>query len=266
MQHDNGWALVLGASSGIGAAACRALAEAGHDVFGVHLDRRATLPAAEAVADDVRARGRRALFFNVNAADPDRRAEVLDAVASELAETDGELRLLLHSLAFGSLLPFVAPPDAPERTLTSRQLTMTLDVMAHSLVYWVQGLVDGAHFAEDALVLALTSEGATRVIPRYGAVAAAKAALESHVRQLAFELAPRRVRVNALRAGVTDTPALRRIPDHQRLLDGARVRNPSGRLTRPDDVAAAIVTLLAPGARWITGSVIGVDGGEGVVG
>ena len=75
----HGWALVLGASSGFGAATARALAGAGLDIFGVHLDRRATLPNAERVVAEVEALGRRARFFNVNAADPDRRAEVVAA-------------------------------------------------------------------------------------------------------------------------------------------------------------------------------------------
>ena len=82
----HGWALVLGASSGFGAATARALAGAGLDIFGVHLDRRATLPNAERVVAEVEALGRRARFFNVNAADPDRRAEVVAAMAKTLTE------------------------------------------------------------------------------------------------------------------------------------------------------------------------------------
>ncbi len=262
----DGWALILGASSGLGAACARALARAGMDVVGVHLDRRATLPAAEAVQADVRAAGRRAVFFNVNAADEERRREVLDDVSARPEGEEAPLRLLVHSLAFGSLAPLVPAPDAGERPLTPRQLTMTCEVMAHSLVWWVRDLVDRGLLADGAQVLAFTSEGAARVIPRYGAVAAAKAALESHARQLACELAPRGIRVNCLRAGVTDTPALRRIPDHERLLEEARRKNPAGRLTRPEDVAAAVVALAAPEGAWITGNVIGVDGGEGVAG
>src|SRR5262249_20096547 len=93
-----GWALVLGSSSGFGAATALALAASGLDVFGVHLDRRATLPAAERVVAGIEALGRRAHFFNVNAADADRRAEVVAAMARVLAECGepGRLRVLLH--------------------------------------------------------------------------------------------------------------------------------------------------------------------------
>jgi enoyl-[acyl-carrier protein] reductase III len=68
--------------------------------------------------------------------------------------------------------------------------------------------------------------------------------------------------VNCIRAGVTDTPALRRIPGHEELRDAAEHRNPGGRLTTPEDVAEAIVALASPRLHWMTGNVIGVDGGE----
>src|SRR5215813_4934012 len=101
----SGWALILGASSGFGEATALALARAGMSIVGVHLDRKATLPNAERIAAEIVRLGRRALFFNVNAADPARRAEVLDAVEQELGAGGerGHLRVLLHSLAFGTL-------------------------------------------------------------------------------------------------------------------------------------------------------------------
>ena len=254
------WGLVLGASSGFGAATARELARRGMSVIGVHLDRKATLPLAEAVAADVRSAGGEAHFFNVNAADPEKRVQIC-ARAREL--TAGKpLRVVLHSLAFGTLRPFVG--DDPGQQTTRAQLEMTLDVMAHSLVYWVQDLHARGLLGEGSRVFAMTSSGGTRVMPFYGAVSAAKAALESHVRQLALELGRARVAVNAIRAGVTDTPASRKIPVADILFAEARRRNPGGRLTVPDDVAGAIVALSLPGAGWISGNVIGVDGGEDV--
>ena len=105
-----GWALILGASSGFGEAVSLALARAGLDIFGVHLDRKATLPNAERIAGEIRALGRRAVFFNVNAADADRRAETAAAMRRVLEERGevGAVRVLLHSLAFGTLKRYVA--------------------------------------------------------------------------------------------------------------------------------------------------------------
>jgi len=254
------WGVVLGASSGFGAATARALGRHGMSIVGVHLDRKATLPLAIAVEADVKAAGAQAQFFNVNAADPDKRSQVCDRVR-EL--TGGKpVRVLLHSLAFGTLRPFVSDDRAQQTTRL--QLEMTLDVMAHSLVYWVQELHGRGLLGEGSRVFAMTSSGGTRVMPAYGSVSAAKAALESHVRQLALELGAARITVNAIRAGVTDTPASRKIPAAELLFQEAARRNPGCRLTVPEDVAGAIVALSLPGAGWISGNVIGVDGGEDV--
>ena len=143
---------------------------------------------------------------------------------------------------------------------------MTLTVMAHSLVYWAQGLVRRGLMGQGGRIYAMTSSGGDRVIPSYGAVSAAKASLESHCRQLALELAPYGITANSIRAGVTDTPALRKIPGAEQMIEEARQQNPYGRLTTPEDVARCMVSLADEGTAWMTGNVIRVDGGEDFVG
>ena len=255
----SGWALVLGASSGFGAACSLELARAGMDIFGVHLDRRTTLPAAEKVQQDIQALGRQAIFFNVNAADAEKQSEVLGHLQSRLEEAGqvGQVKLLLHSLAFGTLKPMVGP-DA----LTRSQLEMTIDVMGNSLVYWAQGLVDRKLMGEGGRIFAMTSAGAIHCWGGYGAVSAAKCALESHIRQLAWELAPKGITANAIRAGVTDTPALRKIPGNEGMIEIALHKNPSRRLTQVSDIARCLVALARPETQWLTGNVLNVDGGE----
>lgn len=263
MADERRWALVLGASSGFGEATSLELARAGYDIIGVHLDRKSTMAHVEEVIGGIRAHGRAAVFFNVNAADPERRVEVL-ARAREETGSRGSIGVLLHSLAFGNLRPYIAA--SAEESITPAQMDMTLSVMAHSLVYWTQDLVYSGLMRAGGKIFAMTSAGAMRVLPNYGAVSAAKAALESHVRQLAMELAPRGIAINGIRAGVTDTPALRKIPGNAAIVETAMRRNPSGRLTTTEDVARAIAVFCQPGTAWITGNVIGVDGGEEVVG
>ena len=253
------WALILGASSGFGEACARALAKAGYNIFGVHLDRRAGLEHVAEIVSDIESMDRKVKFFNMNAADPEKMADALDEMKG-IMEEDEDLGILMHSLAFGTLKDFVG-----DNAVTTAQMDMTLRVMAHSLVDWTQATLDRELMGDNGRIFAMTSSGSNRIIPQYGPVSAAKSALESHCRQLAYELAPRKITVNAIRGGVTDTPALRKIPGHDRLVEGASARNPSGRLTTPEDVAGAVVALSSPEAHWITGNVINVDGGEEIM-
>ena len=256
------WALILGASSGFGAACSLALARHGFDIIGVHLDRRATAANAAKIASEIQQSGRQALFFNVNAADPKRRSEVIQAFKKITGgdPSSNGIRSMLHSLAFGALKPYLAGDSA--KAIRPADMDMTLDVMAHSLVYWTQDLLNEGLLQKGARIFAMTSAGGHRVWPAYGAVSAAKAALESHVRQLAVELAPLGISVNALQAGVTDTPAARRIPGSDAMFARALESNPGKRLTTPEDVAEVVVSLSLCPSNWATGNVLRVDGGE----
>ena len=261
-----GWALVLGASSGFGAAASLALARAGCSIFGVHFDRKSTQPLAQRVLADIQATGREAQFFNVNAADEERRADVMGEMERVLTARGemGQLRILIHSLAFGTLKLFVTDPI--KEAVSKAQMDMTLDVMAHSLVYWAQELVGRGLMGRGGRIYAMTSAGGARVLPYYGPVSAAKAALESNIRQLAAELAGHGITANSIRAGVTATPAAQKIPNYEEFSAKAAERNPHRRLTTVEDVARAIVVFSHPDTYWMTGNVIGVDGGEEIVG
>ena len=241
------------------------LAGLGMNVAGVHLDRKSTLPNVERIVEDVRSLGREALFFNVNAADAEKRRDVIKALQPVFQKPGGPttIRVLLHSLAFGTLKRFIA--ERPADAVSQSQIDMTLDVMANSLVYWVQALLTAGLLGQGGRIFAMTSAGGARVWTTYGAVSAAKAALESHVRQLTLELAPMGITANAIMAGVTDTPALRKIPGSAEMMAWAQRKNPSGRLTTPKDVADAIGLLSHPKSHWLTGNVICVDGGEFIV-
>jgi enoyl-[acyl-carrier protein] reductase III len=259
-SESKGWALILGASSGMGGATAKELARNGFDVFGVHMDMRSTMPNVEAIKQEIESNGRQAAFFNINAADDGKRAEVIASIVEKTSEDGSFVRVLMHSLAFGTLLPVIA--DNPKERLSKKQMEMTLDVMANSLIYWAQDLVSANLLRRGSRIFAMTSSGSTRVIRSYGAVSAAKAALETHMRQLAYELAPQGITANTIRAGVTDTPALRRIPEGIAMLERVNESNPSGRATTPEEVATTIAVLSDERLQWMTGNVIGVDGGE----
>jgi len=252
------WALILGASSGFGEATSLELARRGMNIVGVHLDRKGTMPNVERIVGEIKKAGCKALFHNVNAADEAQRKEVLDAVVPQIEGK--KVRVVLHSLAFGALKPFFG-----DDVISKSQIEMTLDVMAHSLVYWTQDLHKRQLLGKGSRIFAMTSSGSERAWFSYGAVSAAKAALESHIRQIAVELAPAGVAANAIRAGVTDTPSARKIPGIENMMKLVLERNPSKRLTKPEDVARLIAALSEEGLEWTTGNVINCDGGEIIV-
>ncbi|HLX13367.1 MAG TPA: SDR family oxidoreductase [Bacteroidota bacterium] len=256
------WALILGASSGFGGATALELGRRGMSVIGVHFDRAATLPNAEQIAKDIESSGSKARFFNINASDAAKRNETLDIMDKELKSSGGTVRVLMHSLAFGTLKPYFGKPN---EMMTQAQVEMTIDVMSNSLVYWTQGIFSRGMMKKGGRIFAMTSSGGHIVLPNYGAVSAAKAGMESHIRQIAMELGPYGITANSILAGVTDTPALKKIPGAVKMLEVARKKNPQLRTTTPQDVAHAIALFAREDSYFISGGVIPVDGGEDIV-
>lgn len=288
-SHDKGWVLILGSSSGFGAACSKALAQAGYNIFGVHLDRAGAMPRVNELIQEIAATGAQVKFWNKNVARDEVRLEVIAGIAEtltgqkpalgdlNLADENnrdaaltilsdalkahhGAIKAMLHSVAFGSLQPFVS--DNLKEQTSRKQMEMTLDVMANSMVYWVQDLCRVRLLDRGSKVFSMTSAGSRRAWYGYGPVSAAKAALEAHTRQLARELGPRGILVNCFEAGVTDTPAMRLIPGADVIKAEALRRNPGERLTTPEDIAATFVALMSPDVKWISGTTVRVDGGE----
>jgi len=262
INTENDYALILGASSGFGESVSLELARQGFNIIGVHMDRGPALLKVEELKKQIQECGVKAIYFNMNAASDKNRHEVVEALKEEFSANPEQkkIKILLHSLAFGSLAPFIH--SEPKERLTSKQMDMTLNVMAHSLVYWTQDLFHNNLLGKGSKVFAMTSSGSVRVVPYYGAVSAAKSALESHTRQLALELASYGITVNAIRAGVTYTPALRKIPGHETMIDLALSQIPAKRLTQPGDIAKFIAALATSEEEWATGNIFNVDGGE----
>ncbi|MBZ0255246.1 SDR family oxidoreductase [bacterium] len=256
------WALVLGSSSGMGLASAKALAEHGMNILGVHFDRRSAMKQVEEDIAWMKDQGVEVEFFNQNAADEEKRRATVETIKERIGGKT--LRTMLHSLAFGTLKRFIDENEDGE--LTQKQMEMTLDVMANSLVYWTQDLRRAGLIGKGSRIFALTSAGSHTAWPNYGAVSAAKAALESHVRQITFEGAKEGISANAIQAGVVVTPALKKIPGNEKLISEALARNPSGRMTTVEDVAKVVCLMSRPEADWVRGSVIFCDGGEDIVG
>jgi NAD(P)-dependent dehydrogenase (short-subunit alcohol dehydrogenase family) len=260
----NLWAIVLGVSSGFGKEVALELAKSGYNIYGVHLDMGNAKDKAEQFRQTLEAIGVKAFFFNANAADDNKRAEIIEHIKKDREKDPHHvLRVVIHSLAFGAIGPFFEEDFS--KMLKKKQIEMTMDVMANSLIYWVQDLFAAHLLAENSRIFAMTSIGSERAIISYGAVSAAKAALEAYCRQIAVELAPYKITANAIMAGLTDTPAAAKIPGFEKMLKHAREHNPFRRNTVPQDVAKAISLLVDEKFYWITGATIKVDGGESIL-
>jgi enoyl-[acyl-carrier protein] reductase III len=134
----------------------------------------------------------------------------------------------------------------------------TLNANARALLSLARATVPSME--DGGAILAISSLGSQRVLPNYVLVGTSKAALESVVRYLAVDLAPRGIRVNCVSAGVVDTEALDWFPNKEQMLASVK-RTPAGRLVEPEDVAAAVSFLCSPDAAMVCGQTLVVDGG-----
>lgn len=251
------WALILGGSSGLGLATAKKLASRGYHIIVVHRDRRSDLPKIDAELDEITSQGSTLKRFNIDAGNVEKRTLVLEEIQSFVSQNG--IKVLVHSIAKGSLKPM---QSESETTLNHQDFQITLNAMALSLYDWVKQLYTMNLFAADARVISFTSEGNTKAWTGYAAVSAAKVTLEALTRNIALEFAPYGIKANCIQAGVTETKAFTMIPGHDELRKSALARNPNGRLTTPEDVANVVYLLTTDEAKWITGTIIKVDGGE----
>jgi len=243
-------ALVTGSSRGIGRAIALSLADFKVDVAINYLRHR---ERAEETAREIEARGARSLVLKGNVARPEHVTRMFETIGQEW----GGLDILVSNAASGVL--------RPATELSLHHFHWTMDINAAALLPLIQELVKLPSQGEK-VVVAVSSLGAIRAIQNYTAVGASKAALESMVRHLALELAPKGIRVNAVSAGTVDTDALTHFPNREDILETARDRTPAGRLLDPQDVANVVVFLCTGFASMIHGQTLVVDGGYSIRG
>ena len=255
----NDYAIILGASSGIGLACAQSFAERGIGIIGVYL--RKPQSHIESVLSNFKQYSVDVKFKKMNACNINEAVNLINELSSI---KNIRVKAFVHSLAFGTLKPFIATED--NDSITKKNIDMTLDVMAGSFLYWSQEMFRAGIIKEGSQLMGMTSSGGRRVWGSYGAISMAKSGLESIGRQLAFEFAPYNIAVNMIQAGVTDTPALRKIPNYEDMISRVQAINPRGRLTVPEDVAEVVAQIGISNHTWMTGNIINVDGGEDTIG
>jgi len=229
---------VTGGSRGIGRAIALRFARDGAKRIAIGYLRNDT--AAEETAEELRALGVEVTLVRGNVTSQ----RVLDEVAAL-----GPLDVLVHNAATGVIRPALETED--------KHWDWTLNANARALLQLAR--VAAPSMPDGSSIVALSSLGAQRVLENYVLVGTSKAALESLVRYLGVELAPR-IRVNAVSGGVVETGALEHFPNREEMLR-AGAANPVGRLVTPDDIAGAVAFLCSPDADMIRGQTIIVDGG-----
>ncbi len=254
----NEWALILGGSSGLGLATAKKLAKHGFNILVVHRDRRVDFHRIEEEFKSITLNNIDLKSYHIDATNPERRMATIKEIYGDLGP-NGRIKVLVHSIAKGNLKPM---HSEEQNTLINQDFHLTLDAMAISLYDWTKALIAAKLFAEDARIISFTSEGNSKAWENYAAVSAAKAALEAITRNMALEFAPLGIKANCVQAGMTLTNSFNMIPGSEKLKENALQRNPSGRLTTPEDVANAAYLLTTEEAKWITGTVLKVDGGE----
>jgi enoyl-[acyl-carrier protein] reductase III len=228
--------LVTGGTRGIGLAIAKRLVAdgAGRAVLGyMRNDAAAEQARAEVDAECVLVRG--------EVSKP--------AVVEELA-SHGPYRVVVHNAATGVVRRALETDD--------RHWDWTLNANARALLSLARACAPAME--DGSSIVAISSLGSQRVLDNYVLIGTSKAALESVVRYLAVELAPRGIRANAVSAGVVETGALEHFPNKDEMLRSVE-RTPAGRLVEPQDVAAAVSFLCSDGATMIRGQTLVVDGG-----
>ena len=254
MSRD--WALILGISSGTGAAIARALAvDPGYAIAGFH---RGNHPeAAAALAGELESWGvpSRILIGEAGTFDGVVRG------AAELQLPRRSIKFFVHSLANASIGRFVS---GGADQFVRRQFEKTFDSMAHSFVYWTQQLMQRDLLAPDARLLALTNSLHESILRQCGMVLASKAALEAYVRHLAWELGPRGFRVNMLKFPTVMTVAANKVyvtQKHGELEEAHRRIIPAGRMCTLGEVGRFVSVLADERCEWINGAMIDFSGG-----
>lgn len=256
-KHDRPWAVILGASSGTGAAIAKAIAvDPGYHVFGVHRGNHQS--SADAVSSAVVAAGKQ---IHMRRADAGTAEGATEGAAELLALTGPKsVKLFVHSVANASVGRLVSG-DHP---VSPKQFEKTFASMAHSFVYWAQELFTLDLLAPGALLLGLSNPMVDTVLRNTALIAASKAALDVYIRHLAHELGPKGHRVNLLKFGAVRTAALERTfgDARPRLVDVLHRALPARRLSTLDEVARFVSILAGEGAAWFNGATIDFTGGE----
>jgi enoyl-[acyl-carrier protein] reductase I len=245
-------ALVLGIANGnsIAYGCARAFRKLGAEMAITYLNDKAR-PFVEPLAKELEA----TLFERLDVQEPDQ----MEALFERIEKAWGRLDIALHAIAF-------APKDDLQAGLlncSAKGFSVAMDISCHSFIRMAR--LAAPLMSGEGTLVAMSYYGANKVIPNYAVMGPVKAALESVVRYLAYELGPKGIRVHAVSPGPIKTRAASGLKDFDQLLDKAEKGSPLGQLVDIDDVGLATAFLVTPYGRRLTGSTFYVDAGLNIM-
>lgn len=243
MNLQNKVAIVTGSSRGIGRAIALELGRRGADVI-INHRRNSTRAQAEAVAQELQNLGRRTLVLKADVADPQDVAQMFSLIRSEF----GKLDIVVNNAASAVFRPLLQ--------LEEKHWEHVWDVNLRAINLCIKHAVP---LIQQGAIVNITSLGSIKYLPNYGALGAAKAAIESLTRSYAVELAPA-ITVNAVCGGLVDETGFSEMISQEEKERIARL-TPAGRMVKPEDIAKVVAFLCSDEARMIRGQSIIVDGG-----
>ena len=245
MTSTEKFIFVSGGTRGIGKAISLSQAKPGSHLF---LNFLRDDVSAEEVKKEAEKKGARVTLLQGNVAE----AEELKTLFAEVGKTTTRLDGLVHSAALGVFKPL--------HELREKDWDISLDVNAKAFLLLTQNALPFMK-KDGGRIVTISSLGARRFTPSYGAIGISKAALEDMVRYLAVELAQYKIHVNAVSGGLIETDSLKMFPQFDAMKKDYLSRTPSGRIGKPEDIARVVSFLLSSDSDWIAGQTLIADGG-----
>ncbi|MSR77917.1 MAG: SDR family oxidoreductase [Candidatus Omnitrophica bacterium] len=248
--HQGKTALITGSSRGIGKATALRLAEMGANIVINYVRDEG---AAHQTLKTIEALGVQAIAVQANVGDP----KDIDALIQTVNQKFAGIDILIHNAALGAFKPV--------HKLRMNQWDLSFEINTKAFLLLTQGVLPFMEKKGSGHILTVSSLGSHHYIPNYGAIGPSKAALESLVRYLAVELAPKGIHVNCVSGGLVDTDALKSFPDYEKFKETVLKQTPAGRIAAPDDIAKVIAFLTSNEADWICGQTLIADGGLSLI-
>jgi enoyl-[acyl-carrier protein] reductase III len=235
--------LITGGTRGIGRAIALKLAGQTQQIFLNYLHNE---EEAFKTRELVEQEGAKCVLLKANMLYPDE----IDEMFLKIREETDSLDSFIHCAALNAFKPTLA--------VKANQWDLTMNINTRALLLCAQHV---AEMMQSGSIIALSSLGSFKMLPNYGALGPAKAAMESLVKYLAVELAPKNIRVNCVNAGPVDTDSLKKFPEHEEFLKTLEQQSPTGRIAQPEDIADIVEFLISEKSKWIIGQTIIADGG-----